>query len=128
MGMDIEGLFCKLVDTTCEVGTAIIAGVAGAGAGGVATAVFLTVFLGDSDDIGTLLSSYNFLFTVLLIWALQKRTALGHAYNWIMGSLFKRFGVQQAWQDNHLYYSHSAFFDHSADVVQVVTKASYRQT
>lgn len=24
-------------------------------------------------------------------------------------------------------YSHSAFLDHSADVVQVVTKASYRQ-
>lgn len=101
MGMDIEGLLCMLVDTTCEVGTVIIAGVAGAGAGGVATAAFLTVFLGDSDEIGTLLSSYNFLFTVLLIWALQKRTALGHAYNWIMGSLFKRFGAKQAWEDDH---------------------------
>lgn len=82
MGMDIEGLFCMPVDTTtCEVGTAIIDGAAGAGAGGVATAVFLTVFLGDSDEIGTLLSSYNFLFTVLLIWALQKRTALEHAFS-----------------------------------------------
>lgn len=86
MGMDREGLFCMPVDTTTwEVGTAIIAGAAEAGAGGVATAVFFTVFLGDSEEIGTLLSSYNFLFTVLLIWALQKMTALGHVYNWIMG-------------------------------------------
>lgn len=67
--------------TTCEVGTAIIAGAAGVGAGGVATAVFLTVFFGDSDEIGTLLSSYNFLFTVLLIWALQKRTGLEYAFS-----------------------------------------------
>lgn len=85
MGMDREGLFCMPVDTTTwGVGTAIIAGAEEAGAGGVATAVFFTVFLGDSEEIGTLLSSYNFLFTVLLIWALQEMTALGHVYSWIM--------------------------------------------
>lgn len=79
MGMDREGLFCMPVDTaTWEAGTAIIAGAAAAGAAGVATAVFFTVFLGDSEEIGTLLSSYSFLFTVLLIWALQQTTATGH--------------------------------------------------
>lgn len=68
MGGAIEGLFCMPVaTTTCEVGTAIMGGAAGAGVGVMATAVFLTVFFGDSEEMGTLLSSYNFLFTVLLI-------------------------------------------------------------
>lgn len=68
MGMDREGLPCMPVDAaTWELATAIMAGAAEAGAGGVATAVFFTVFLGDSEEIGTLLSSYSFLLTVLLI-------------------------------------------------------------
>lgn len=63
-----EGLFCMPVaTTTCEVGTVITVGAAGVGAGVMVTAVFLTVFFGDSEEIGTLLSSYSFLFTVLLI-------------------------------------------------------------
>lgn len=68
MGGAREGLLCMPVaTTTCEVGTAIMAGAAGAGVGVMATAVFLTVFFGDSEEIGTLLSSYSFLFTVLFI-------------------------------------------------------------
>ena len=51
--------------TTCEVGTAIMAGAASAGA--VVMAVFFTVFFGDSEEMGTRLSSYSFLFTVLFI-------------------------------------------------------------
>lgn len=63
-----EGLFCMPVaTTTCEVGTVITVGAAGVGAGVMVTAVFLTVFFGDSEEMGTLLSSYSFLFTVLLI-------------------------------------------------------------
>lgn len=74
MGGAREGLFCiPVATTTCEVGTAIMAGAAGAGAGVMATAAFLTVFFGDSEEMGTRLSSYNFLFTVLFIWALYKR-------------------------------------------------------
>lgn len=53
--------------TTCEVVAAIMGEAAGAGVGAMATAVFFTVFLGDSEEMGTLLSSYNFLLTVLLI-------------------------------------------------------------
>lgn len=72
MGGAIEELLCMPdATTTCEVGTAIMGEAAGAGVGAMATAVFFTVFLGDSEEIGTLLSSYNFLLTVLLIWALQ---------------------------------------------------------
>ena len=65
-----EGLFCMpvAVMTTCDVGTAIIAG--GLGAPDVvvmatAAVFFFVFFLGDS--MGTRLSSYSFLFTVLLI-------------------------------------------------------------
>lgn len=68
MGGAIEELLCiPDATTTCEVDTAIMGEVAGAGVGAMATAVFFTVFLGDSEEIGTLLSSYNFLLTVLLI-------------------------------------------------------------
>lgn len=68
MGGAREGLLCiPVATTTCEVGTAIMAGAAGAGVGVMATVVFLTVFFGDSEEIGTLLSSYSFLFTVLFI-------------------------------------------------------------
>lgn len=68
MGGAIEELLCMPdATTTCEVGTAIMGEAAGAGVGAMATAVFFTVFLGDSEEIGTLLSSYNFLLTVLLI-------------------------------------------------------------
>lgn len=64
MGGARGGLFCiPVATTTCELGTVIMAGVAGA----METAAFLTVFLGDSEEMGTLLSSYSFLFTVLLI-------------------------------------------------------------
>lgn len=52
---------------TCEVGMAIMVGAVVAGEGVMATAVFLTVFFGESDEMGTRLSSYSFLFTVLLI-------------------------------------------------------------
>lgn len=73
MGGASEGLFCMPVaTTTCDVDTAIMAGAAGVCACVMATAVFLTVFFGDSEEMGTLLSSYNFLFTVLFIWALQE--------------------------------------------------------
>lgn len=68
MGGAREGLPCiPVATTTCEVGTVIMVGAAGAGVGAMATAVFLTVFFGDSEEIGTLLSSYSFLFTVLFI-------------------------------------------------------------
>lgn len=68
MGGAREGLFCMPVaTTTCEVGTAIMAGAAGAAVGAMETAVFLTVFFGDSEEMGTRLSSYSFLFTVLFI-------------------------------------------------------------
>lgn len=71
MGGAREGLLCiPVATTTCEVGTVIMAGaagVAGAGVDVMETAAFLTVFFGDSEEIGTLLSSYNFLFTVLFI-------------------------------------------------------------
>jgi len=68
MGGAREGLFCiPVATTTCEVGTVIIAGATGVGAGVIETAVFLTVFFGDSEEMGTLLSSYSFLFTVLFI-------------------------------------------------------------
>jgi len=56
MGGASEGLFCMPVaTTTCEVGMA------------GATEVFFTVFLGVSEEMGTRLSSYSFLFTVLFI-------------------------------------------------------------
>ena len=68
MGGASEGLFCMPVaTTTCDDDTAIMAGAAGVCAGVMATAVFLTVFFGDSEEMGTLLSSYSFLFTVLFI-------------------------------------------------------------
>lgn len=68
MGGTNDGLFCiPVATTTCEVGTVIMAGAAGTGAGAMATAAFFTVFLGDSVAMGTLLSSYSFLFTVLFI-------------------------------------------------------------
>lgn len=59
--------------TTCVAGTLIMVEAGRAGAGVMETAVFLTVFLGDSEEIGTRLSSYSFLFTVLFIWALRRR-------------------------------------------------------
>lgn len=68
MGWAIDGLLCMPVaTTTCEVGTVIMVGAAGADVCAMATAVFLTVFFGDSEEMGTLLSSYSFLFTVLFI-------------------------------------------------------------
>lgn len=77
MGWAIEGLLCMPVaTTTCEVGTVIMVGAAGADVCAMATAVFLTVFFGDSEEIGTLLSSYSFLFTVLFIWALQDQDTM----------------------------------------------------
>lgn len=66
MGGAREGLLCIPVEaTTCEVGTEMMA--AGAEVGVMATGVFLTLFLGDSEEMGTRLSSYSFLFTVLFI-------------------------------------------------------------
>lgn len=68
MGGAREAPLCMPVaTTTCGGGTAIIAGAEGAGAGATATADFFTFFFGDSEEMGTRLSSYNFLFTVLLI-------------------------------------------------------------
>lgn len=68
MGGAREGLLCIPVEaTTCEVGTEMMADAAGAGVGVMATGVFLTLFLGDSEEMGTRLSSYSFLFTVLFI-------------------------------------------------------------
>lgn len=68
MGGANDGLFCiPVATTTCEVGTLIMAGAAGAGLGAMGTDAFLTVFLGDSVEMGTLLSSYSFRFTVLFI-------------------------------------------------------------
>ncbi len=49
----------------------ITVGAIDAGGGGSVTVVFFMGFLGDSAVRGTLLSSYSFLFTVVLIWALQ---------------------------------------------------------
>lgn len=67
MGGAREGLCIPAEATTCEVGTEIMAAAVGAGAGVMATAAFLTAFLGDSEEMGTRLSSYSFLFTVLFI-------------------------------------------------------------
>lgn len=68
MGGARDGLFCiPVATTTCEAGTLIMAGAGGAGAGVMETVVFFTVFLGDSEEMGTRLSSYSFLFTVVFI-------------------------------------------------------------
>ena len=72
MGGAIEGLFCiPVATTTCEDCTAIMVGVGCVGGGAMATVVFFMVFLGDSEEMGTRLSSYSFLFTVLFICALH---------------------------------------------------------
>lgn len=66
MGGAIDGLLCiPVATTTCEAGTETMVGAAGAGV--MDTALFFTVFFGDSEEMGTLLSSYSFLFTVLFI-------------------------------------------------------------
>lgn len=70
-GCKDEELCNPVVTTTWEVGMEITAGATDAGGGGSVTAVFFIVFLGNSELRGTLLSSYSFLLTVVLIWALQ---------------------------------------------------------
>lgn len=72
MAVGIEGLCSPVVTTTCEVGTAMTVGATGASAAAMMTVVFLVIFLGESEERGTLLSSYSFLFTVVFIWALHK--------------------------------------------------------
>lgn len=67
-----EGLACCPVATTTCDGTAIMAGAeeavdAPTVGGATETDDFFTPFFGDSEEMGTLLSSYNFLFTVLFI-------------------------------------------------------------
>lgn len=72
MAVGIEELCSPVVMTTCEVGTAMTVGATGASAAAMMTVVFLVIFLGESEERGTLLSSYSFLFTVVFIWALHK--------------------------------------------------------
>ena len=82
MGGAMGGLFCiPVATTTCEDCTAImVVGAGCVGGGAMATAVFFMVFLGDSEEMGTLLSSYSFRFTVLFIWALEG--GVGGAHTW----------------------------------------------
>ena len=94
MGGAIEGLFCiPVATTTCEDCTAIMVGAGCVGGGAMATVVFFMVFLGDSEEMGTLLSSYSFLFTVLFIWALHR---LGHT---------RMFDYMILWSHRYAYHS-----------------------